>query len=116
MDGFTVAEITPSEKKRAPNKIATRVYALSAEPTGPDYEVLVDQPKRNRPPDVLQTLAIHGAGAAAGEPIRVAARQPAAATVARVMLRGPAAGDVDVQCDGSNWRVSARTGRVSPVL
>lgn len=113
---FTVAEITPTKKKRITHKIATRVYALSAEGDGPDLEVLVDEPKRNRPPEVLETRAVHGAGAGSADPIVVAARQPAAATVARAMLRGPSAGDVDVQCDGSRWQVAARTGRVSPVL
>jgi hypothetical protein len=111
---FTVAELMPTEKKKKPVKIATRVYALSAEGDGPDMEVLVDQPKRKSPPVVLDAKTIHEAGAAQAEPLQVAAPHPAPATVARVMAKGPSAGDVPVAADsGVVYTVSARNGRIT---
>ena len=111
---YTVAELTPTEKKKKPTKIATRVYALSAEGDGPDMEVLIDQPKRNSLPVVLGTKTIHEAGGAEADPIRVAAPHPGPATVARVMLKGPSAGEVPVQADsGVVYTVSARNGRIT---
>jgi hypothetical protein len=111
---FTVNEVMATGNKKKPSKLATRVYALSAEGDGPDLEVLVDAPKRNRFPEVLAVETIHEKGAAKASPIRVALPQPGPATVARVMLEGPDAGDVAVQASsGAVYAVSARNGRIT---
>jgi hypothetical protein len=100
--------------KKKPSKLATRVYALSAEGDGSDLEVLVDAPKRNRFPEVLGVETIHEKGAAKASPIRVALPQPGPATVVRAMLEGPDAGDVPVQASsGALYAVSARNGRIT---
>jgi hypothetical protein len=111
---YTVAEVMPTGKKKRPTKLATRVYALSADGDGPDLEVLVDAPKRKRDPEVLSVETIHEAGAAEASPIRVALPQPAPATVVRAMLEGPEAGDVPVQgSGGALYAVSASDGRIT---
>ena len=110
---FTVREDTPAQKKTKPNKILTRVYALSADGSGPDVEVVVDQPKRRRKPGVLESVVVHPAGSLTGEAWQLKGTQPAPATVARVMLRGPDAGEVGVQARGGAFVISAADGRVS---
>ncbi len=109
---FTVPEVVPTGNKRNPSKIATRVYALSATGSGPDIEVLVDQPKKSRIPEVLGSDVVHEAGTADATPLSVRSAQPAPATVARAMLQG-AAGNVEVESSAGLWMVSGRTGRVS---
>jgi hypothetical protein len=111
---YTVAEVMPTGNKKRPSKVAIRVYALSDEGDGPDLEVLVDQPKRKKDPEVLSVETIHEKGAAKASPIRVALPQPGPATVVRAMLEGPDAGDVPVQANsGVVYAVSAKSGRIT---
>lgn len=109
---FTLPEVMLTKNKRAPAKLVTHVYAMSAEGDGPDLEVILDAPRRKRPPEVLETRLIHAAPAAGRDPIEVELRQPAPATVARVMMRGPQSGDVAVRAGTTRWAISASDGRV----
>lgn len=110
---FTLPEAMLTDNKRTRAKLVTRVYAMSAEGDGPDLEVVVDAPKRKRPLEVLHTTLVHEAPAAALDTIEVELDQPAPATVARVLMRGPQAGDVPVMAGGRPWVISATDGRVA---
>lgn len=110
---FTVAELVPSGNRRIINKVATRIYALSAEGAGPDLEVVVDAPKRSKPPVVLSSTTVHPAGAIHANTVTLEVPQPAPATVARALLQGPSAGDFEVKGVGGAWSISSRTGRIT---
>ncbi|MEM6293773.1 MAG: hypothetical protein AAGA54_21035 [Myxococcota bacterium] len=109
---FTVPELTPTQSRRTPTMVATRVYAMSARGGGPDVEVLVDEANKGRIPEVLDATVVHEAGAVGDALIRVQSPQPAAASVARVMLQD-GSGSVEVESSAGAWLVDRRTGRVS---
>ena len=110
---FTLHEVMETDKKRRPAKLVTRVYALSSEGDGPDLELLIDEPRRSRAPEVLKTVVVHEAPASSGDPWVVEQSQPAPATVARVLARGPQAAPVQVRCSSGLWTISPADGRVA---
>lgn len=109
---FTVAELAPGKSRRRSTIIATRVYAMGVADDGPDYEVLVDEAKKSKIPDVLDVSEVHAVGAIDGERIRVPGPQPAPASVARIMSRG-ISGPAEVESASGLWLVDGRTGLVS---
>lgn len=109
---FTVAELAPAKSRRRSAMIATRVYAMGVADDGPDYEVLVDEAKKSKIPDVLDVAEVHAPGALEGGLIRVQGPQPAPASVARIMSRGTS-GPAEVESASGLWLVDGRTGLVS---
>lgn len=112
---FTVDEILPAADKRVGKQVATRVYALGAEPGGPDFEFLVQPPpRRGKPPVLLEEQRIHEEGALAGAaPHHLDLHQPSPATVARVLARGSEAAPVRVETQSGTWEISPRDGRIA---
>jgi hypothetical protein len=115
---FTVTEQLP-QKNEAGSTVQTRIYALSDRGDGPDFELVLARSgktkKKRKPPTLLAATRVHPAGGAQADPMMVAAPFPAAATVARVLLRGPQAGEVEVKAQRGMFRVSADTGRIRRV-
>ncbi len=109
---FTLPELFKTDSKRVPTIIATRVYAIGTSEDGPDFEVLVDEPKKSQIPDVLSVTQVHAAGAVTPDRLTVASPQPAPASVARAMRAG-GSGSMEVESGSGLWLVDSRTGRVS---
>lgn len=107
----------PEESSESSRGVVTRVYAFSAEGSGPDVELVVEPPKRKRkPPRLLSSRTTHPAGAVEREPVVLEGlSEPAAMTVTRVMLRGAQAEPVAVKTGGGAWRVMPADGRILPV-
>jgi hypothetical protein len=113
---FSVTERLPS-RNAAGSFRQTRVYALSADGEGPDLEIVVARkPKKKRAaPTVLDAMTVHAEGGALADPIAVSALHPRPATVARALMRGSSAVDVDARTPQGLFRISTRTGRVERV-
>jgi len=109
---FTVPELHQTDSRRTPTVVATRVYAQSTSPDGPDFEVLVDAAKKSRIPDVLDVARVHAPDAVTAQHITVASPQPAPASVMRAMALADS-GLVEVESGSGAWVIDARTGRVS---
>lgn len=105
-------EVVPSEKIKA-NKTVAHVYALSADGDGPDLEAVIDELPKRGEPGVLSVATTHPAGKGVADPIVVTSESPGPLSVARAMMRGPAAGEIMVLTEtNAQWVVDARTGEV----
>lgn len=111
---FSLQEQLADEKPGAGKRVVTRVYALAADPSGPDYELVVERPRRAKTPEVTRSTLIHAAGTFARDPVTLELPAPAPATVTRVLQRPAQARDVLVQnTAGLRWSISTRDGRIS---
>lgn len=109
---FEVREQRPPEPGR--ERLVTRVYALAAKAAGPDYELVVEKPRRAKVPTVTERSLVHGAEMFDRDPVILPLRSPAPATVVRILQQNPDGGDVHVQnAEGQRWAISAPTGRIS---
>lgn len=97
----------------AKSEVRGHVYAFSADGDAADVEVVVDPPKKKKPPEVRSSRTVHPKGRGSQSPIVVFLPQPAPLTVARAMLMGPDAGQVLVMAAGeAQWTVSAASGEI----
>lgn len=111
-DLFAVAEVVPRSNAGG-SKVVMRIYAMAVEGKGPDVELVLDEPKRKRPPELLSLEVVHPPGAIEASPIELELRQPSPVTVARILMREGEAADVPVRTSFGAWSISASTGRVT---
>lgn len=110
---FSVQERTPGAKPGQLPRLLTRVYALAANAAGPDYEIVVDQPRRAKVPEVIGMDLIHPAGIFARDPVPLDLPGPAPATVTRILQSPPETPAVVVQnAAGRRWTISTQDGRI----
>lgn len=98
------------EKPIKGKEVVARIYALSADPGGPDLSLSVIPPRRRQAAQVRGGVVIHEAGAAQADPIVVQTANPDPMTVMRAMQRGTEAGTVGVQTTAGAWSVVCGTG------
>jgi len=111
---FSVQEQVAEEKPAVGKRVVTRVYALAGDPSGPDYELVVERPRRAKTPEVTASTLVHAAGIFTRDPVMLDLPGPAPATVTRVLRRPAHAGDVLVEnTAGLRWSISTRDGRIS---
>lgn len=98
------------EKPIKGSQILAHVYALAADPGGPDLELFVAPPHRRHEASIRGGFVVHEAGATLEDPLRVQTDNPGPLTVARAMQRGDEAGSIAVQTPKGSWTIVARTG------
>jgi hypothetical protein len=113
---FHLLDVTEREdaaNERSP--LQARVYALSADGDGPDLELLLGgRLGKRRELEVRSTTTVHPPGRGVTDPIVTELSTPAPTSVARVLLRGPDAGEVMVEgTDDARWSISARTAKIT---
>ena len=89
----------------------TRVYAMSADASGPDLEFLFSDVKNEESPLLLGKAVVHEPGAWTGEEIKMSLPGPTAITIARVLEKELLAQKVIAHgSDGSKWSIDSESG------
>ena len=100
-------EVAP--QPRGPQRRQTRVYMMASAAGFPDVELLVEDRRKKRPAQLLETVVHHEDGLEGWS--RVALERPGAMTVARAVAeRDPNRRFEVTTVDGARWSIDPNTG------
>lgn len=111
LDLYEEVPVEPGKPAKG-KTLQAHVYAMSADGDGVDLEVLVSLPRKRQPAEAREAWLVHEVGAVLTDPIRIETDNPGPITVARAMMRGLEAGEVEVVSAQGRWTVVSGTGLV----